>query len=543
MNSAYRVISQDFARRAAPHFLVGVALFLGFPLMIYGFISLVSKAGAADIELETAPYTILYCEVVYLFCAAFVLHIQWGNHARSNTRLFTMPRSSSWIMAALFSHGILSVLAFNAVIVLVYRQVFGSQWPLWTSMCATVVGFSMLYALFMSAIDFRWWKLITIPLVFVGFCTALAQRFLPGGFESEPVVWSSVSAIEAVVMLGMIVVSYLFALRGFIRARQGELREWPNLTAMIQAAIQKIGDLTRTAGSGIVAKSGVETHFSLEFRSRGLVIAPAIGLTFGGLIFWLGYAMMGASPAPNALLAASFIITCSMSVFLGLAGVSCGNKQNMLGTFAATRPLSDRQFAFTIMRCLAYSTLISVTIVLLATGLVCLLRGVRFSPSPGLCWLFEIAMYYAAAWTISSFMSCMMLTGRGWLLSVMMSIFVCYLMFVIIYRTVFLTQENEAIFEAINQCIVGTLVLSWTVWAFRYAVSHKLIHGGDMLKALTIFVLVLIVETLMWKYGVSYNEKIGQATWPLFLMVVAISSLAVSWIAAAPVAVYFDRHR
>lgn len=360
-----------------------------------------------------------------------------------------------------------------------------------------------------------------------------------GPMFSQPThVWAIVTPTDVMTLLAFAVISYYFAVVGVARYRCGETPGSPALLAELQKLLN--GPPRLFAPGSLSFRSPAEAQFWSEWHKKGwllpFVVTFAIGFTWG---IWIIFnrdpqVMMDGMIAGAGMLAAMGLIGGMIVGNLGPSETNCE-----LGTFLATRPMTNCELARIAIRVAARTVLISwaiwvvafafVAAIMAATGL--LQQSVSFRELRW--WYFPASLL--GCWIVASTTSLPMLAGR----SVLWFRFVCAIVAVYVGALMFARtldfQSRSLVYSSLMMLTgiaSGMFALVATIVAQRRSMIEMPAIFAGAFAWLGISV-VVIVECLRTPF----------ASAPLAVLLVGLASLAVAPFAAAPLAIAWNRHR
>jgi hypothetical protein len=272
---------------------------------------------------------------------------------------------------------------------------------------------------------------------------------------------------------------------------------------------------------------------------------PAIvvfGLCFG-FVGWLVFnrnpqvLFLGAINAGVPLLVGGVI----MGLVFGNADTNEGKME--MGHFMATRPMATPDMARTMLRVAGISVFVSWAIwaaALLGLYGILLLAHVDLKPafSDGLEW-WRLPLTLAGTWLLLSFVATIGQTGRPILLGILFCGVPALTAGVTITSHWLLTPEGRLILEGSVVTIIGLVFAFGTVWAFVAARRRLFIAMPTVWAAMGAWIALCVLLVLI----LSPHHGVPPFPLPFFALMLGLLALVVFPLAAAPLALAWNRHR
>ena len=451
-------------------------------------------------------------------------------------RMFTMPVTNSMLVAGeMFPAMILMALQQLASTALL-NATFQLNWPLLSPALFAAVAYAMVLAA-MWISDKSPWQPVCFGIA--GSIIGLWFKSRHGKMFSMPDhTWQTVTPSELITLAVFATVAYYLAVIGLARSRCGIVLSIP------VNSIRLGGLLTngRTALTSIGPRfaTPARAQFWFEWREKGWKL-PAIVVTalVTGIAIWVIF-----SREPKLLvegLVFGGAIMAGVAWVGGLVVGNCGMSDSdmPMGQFRATRPLTDRDMARTILQTASGTVVISWAI-WLVTFLIILgiLIATGSAPEPLLpaavkWWFFPASLL--GSWTLAATMTVVCLTGHGQLCA---KVIIPTLIAVVIDMmiSIFVSPAVRAWIQSTTLVVlgagIGLLALAVMVVARRRALIEDWQLAGAAIAWITLGT-IIVVEA----------SRMPTVKPPLIVMLVGLSAWVVAPLAAAPLAVAWNRHR
>jgi hypothetical protein len=287
-------------------------------------------------------------------------------------RHYTLPVTTARLVVWSLANGAAAATATYLATAWVLNGVLRADWPLaLPALCslAVYVGFQALL----------WWigpsrglvfllAMILIALLMaVGRLSAIqSSQFVPAEF---PRAWTDLSVGQISLWLGVLIVSYVLAINGVARDRRGGAWSLAWLAGAWAAVLEGVPSWRYRTSGRSQFRSASSAQFWLEWRTKGRLVP----LTVAGLVLtlWISFWLMAFESYRVKLVNES--LTAMLLVLSPLIGIffGCSSKKSFdLQSFAATRPLSDRELASAVLRNAAASLLSTTFLWLVGSSLM-----------------------------------------------------------------------------------------------------------------------------------------------------------------------------
>ncbi|MDB5342849.1 MAG: hypothetical protein JWP89_1226 [Schlesneria sp.] len=452
-----------------------------------------------------------------------------------SSRSYVLPIPTSTLVAwkmipsmiLMFLESILSALALN--------WLFNLHWPLWGPAFLSAVSLAMILAAL-------WYAQGSI---YLPFCVGIGGTIIGLWYKSRwgPIftlpthAWSSVSPLEAITMILFAVASYFVAVAGVTRSRRGEVLGADGAWLWLDRLFNWTFD-TR-ADKELRFATPQEAHFWCEWTKKGWVLPAVVscGLVFG-LAAWTVFSRKPADMM-EALIAGGGIL----SAIGMLGGILVGNtgptdSSYEMGSFLGTRPLTDRDLSTTTLKVLAksvlYSWLIWAAVFVVVTGNQWLSGQLVNSPIFQKLYWWYLPITLLGAWIANSVIASLSLTGHSSLwVKIACVVFACYV--AVLLSSKLLDYDSRAWLLGGLMVLTGIAASGISIYLVVAARRNSLISQSLMILGASIWVAlsaVIIAE--------SFRSLIPPSA---VVLMIGVASLAISPLAAAPLAVTWNRHR
>lgn len=451
------------------------------------------------------------------------------------SRLYTLPVPTSTIVAWKMIPAMVLIFVESIASTAALNWLFGLHWPLWGPALLSSVSLAMIFAALWYA----------DRSIYLPFCVAFGALIIGVWYKSRwgPIsnfpnrIWSSVTVSEMATMSLFCVASYVIAVIGVSRSRCGETlgadceRGWSENIANWNVQF-------RVGGTGRF-ETPQAAHFWCEWTRKGWLL-PAVllvALTFG-LAGWTAFSRDPAQLIDGLVAAGLMLPALGMlgGIVIGNTGATDTNYE--MGSFLGTRPLSDRDLSTITLKVLGRSVLIS-----------WLLWCIAFVGVAGLQWLsgdlgrslnfrslhwWYLPVTLLGAWIANATVASLSLTGQNskWV-RLFASVFAGYIGLALISK--FQTGDTQ-------QNIVGvTIILTGIAMG---AISVSLLVAA--LRRSAIDLQTALAASIIWSVlsaAIVIEAFRLHAPPSAMVLLIGIVSFAVSPVAAAPLAIAWNRHR
>ncbi len=481
---------------------------------------------SGDPSLLVMQLTMLQIQMFIFGCAAFDAQGQ-------PSRLYAMPIPTSSLVACQMLPSMVLVGLESLVSTACLNAAFDLNWPLWGPALFAAVGVAGIQAA-MWSLEKSAWLPVTVGIV--GAILGLWFKSRIGPTFSQPThQWVELTPGEVFTLLTFAGLSYYAAVVGVARRRCGE----PLPSLGVIAWIERVCDPPPDVGAPFATPE--QAHFWFEWRRKGWVMPTTV--VFGmviGLVIWILFIRELQD------LFEGFVVGGAMLTIMGFLGFGLGtvgpNDQTFeMGHFLATRPLTNTEMSRILLKVMAKSVLIAWTI--WAVPFVILTAILFFAKSaiPSVEILNNWGWWYFPAtllgcWTVMSVLASLSMTGRSTLLAqLVLGLFALFIGLGLFYNYA-LPVESRQNFNRGVGVVVGVVIVLGTVWAFVSARRRSLIGSPTVASAFSVWAVLGGLIVLDWVRHPARPLTLG-------VMVVCLAALVVVPLAAAPLALTWNRNR
>jgi hypothetical protein len=451
-------------------------------------------------------------------------------------RLYTKPVPTWFLVGWKMSLGMIAVTLTGLVSISLCNWLVRADLSLFGPSVFFATGLAVAAAGMWSLLGFCFWRIATWATGAVSLITWFSGVYWDGGL------WSHPTRGELLTMGVFVVAAYAFAVVSVASDRCGNTRPWPDLQQIYDRVV---GFLSMRRDD---FRSALAAQFWAEWRPRGLIVPgiAAVIIAIPTIIILAG--RVAANDAFETMLGGALLMG---PVFAGIfVGGLIGNRQggkDSFAAFVATRPLSDPQLAFVVLRA-ATTSIVAVWLVLVTGALASILGSAALGHhSAELDALTQklatLPVFYASlalvgslwlSYTFCSWTATLMLTGRQWLFGVANLLFWGGAIVAFILANFRLVPRAALPFVQPLVFCAGIAVMLVSTYAFVSARQRRFI--GQKTIAISVgtwLLLCAIVAVAMWPWT------------PISAIVLMCGMLALSVapVAAAPLALAWNRHR
>jgi hypothetical protein len=542
----FRSQALRFARHGAGTLTSAVFILCGVPAMMYGLIWLVDPETVRMMRQEPPMYQTAFRILTWMALPWFLMF-----EVVQVRPLYVLPITNRQIVIGQLACGMLAISALHLLTVVSYRIVFGATVPFWgplLMMCPAVV---VAAGLAVWVIDFRWWRpLVVAAAIFVIFPLFALRKltlyaipmvtFVPRG-------WLTPTVVEFVAIMILAVIAYRLALQGVERDRCGEVRPWPDLDTLLNSFAARLSRLWRSPVAAGPYRSGASAQFWFEWWQKGLVL-PIIAACIWGASLILAYE----SPRDwlRGVASGSPMV---VGLFLGMAGlilglVNLGRQGMLISEYRATRPLTDAQLAYAVLKAALASAVAAVAVVGVCVLIVIVWTWTPFASDWEFTELFvverasgelpmsgQLVVSAGVGWCLLGLGASLAMSGRGWVLASPAVLVVgAFLAAPLLSRLPISSHTRDLLLRGAGWSVLVCLAIG-TIVAYVVAIRRRLIPaamawmGG--VAALATIGLVLVLSY-------PWMETV-QNRW----MIAVLAMLLAAPLATAPLALSWNRHR
>jgi len=514
-------------RHGAWNLLAGSLLAIAVPALV---ITALRREGGFD---PADPSIVL---ISLLFAQIGVLTVGLGCASKQEPaqRLAVLPVPTAMlaacqmlpVMALVFVHSLTSIWVLNAM--------FALDWPLWGPALTMMVMSAAMQAMSWLLGNSAWFP-VGIAVVVAPIGIWFKSRY-GASLRFPEHYWRTVQPAEIVTLLAAGLTAYGVGLLGLARRRRGE----PPGSLGILAWLDQVLPPYPYNGPGFA--SAAQAQAWNEWRVRGNFMPMACGFLLS--MYVIGWTAFSRDPQTlfDCLVGSGFAL--SMLALIGgfVLGQRGNNFRPEMGSFLATRPLSTVDMNRIVLKVAAQSVALSwciwaVTLAVASAG-IRLATG-RFDVLGGyqaFQWWWFLEASLLGPWIAMSVALAMGLTGRDKLTVAIIGIGLVIWLTGQILASWFLSPSSQVWLLRALIAALGLGLGAATIWLYWRAWSQSLI--SSLLVAAAGVALPVLV-------GVPALSHIGPSTepWLAGVLIVSAACLAVAPLAAAPLALQWNRHR
>jgi hypothetical protein len=449
------------------------------------------------------------------------------------TRFYALPITTSTLVTWLFVPAMALIAVASAASTAILNLVFDLNWPIW--------GPALFAAAALVAVEAVLWLTESTGWVIVGLTLVAAALGLwfkarYGALFSMPVhQWLEVTPWHVATLAAIVVAAWCVGVFAVGRNRRGDRLPALGLWAW----------LLRVLDSGVPIDRRFRTPAAaqiwFEWRAKGWAM-PAV-VVFGivlGVTGWSIFSQNGAELLEGFAFGGGLLSGAAIVVGLIIGNTGRDDKSYEIGQFLATRPVTNTEFARTILLTSAQSVFAGWLIWALSFGAVylCLVPTGLIATPPALR---ELPWWYYPAtllgpWAIVAVGASIGLTGR----SLLWPLLLCgvpggWCGMSLLVRAVF-SPESQAVFLQASWTVFTVGCLLGTAWAFAAAKRRALIGLPTLSAGLCAWLALAAVVALG-----STRQPASPALVSVWL--IGISALVVAPLASAPLALAWNRTR
>ncbi len=508
-----------------------IAYFLGAQLIISVVFGALARAGV-DFE----DPSMVGVGASFLLTYMFLFSVSALAYQGPPSRLYTYPVSSLTIVSG---HLLVSMASVGLQILLsifLMNICFKTNWPLWGPVLFAAAAVCSIQATTWFTEKSAWAPLAVVVVTgFLGFWYHF-RCGVGAGSGRLTALWTSVTLVDLGGFLAVTAVSFVVGNIAMTRNRCGEQLKPLGIYAWICRVLDF--DLDEKA---LPFRSPAEAQLWYEWRLKGWGMPAAVvfGL-FIGMAIWL---MFVRDPK---LIGTGFLV---LGGYLFVPGMVCafiiGNTGRIdtdfeMGHFLGSRPMKSAEMARTILKMTAQSLLMAFSIwagVFLFVGAILLAYGLAptdIIPKEVVWWSFLAAPL--GCWAVIAVLASIGLTGRPVLYAqICCAVFALYLTCLCLSLFVLSDKGREQLSLGVAY-LIPAAILSVTAWMFIEALKQNLIGWSSAVACALVWI---AISSLCVLIGMQYpNGKFVS-----YLIVVGMAALVVAPIAAAPLAVSWNRTR
>lgn len=544
MQSVPRALMWEYWRQSRWTLLTSTLGITALPAMIYGILTL---DGAFD---PNEP-GFRQMQFVWFLTQMFCIGATAFPNPQAINRLYSLPASSwsltIWRMIPCLTLVATMFLATNLVLNLLFRF----NWPLLPPVLFLVTAKACLLATAWWTGKSHWLAFVSVSVV--GLALGVWLKWHYGGWtDGSPDVWTEVTFSDGATMAAAFAISVYVAQCGVARSRRGDVFTFPRLRALFGWLFYPVCAALDFCVNNRPCGSRLLVQCWYEWRTKGLVLpAMFVASLVAGFPFWAWFGF----PADLIVRFLVGIITFApiMAAIFGLPAGHCGSEtQAEMGTFLATRPLSDPEYAGALLRSATRMLLVTwglwsavfvptIAVLYLALGrepLALLLRtGEPSLELQGLPLL--ILGSLGGAWTLTGIAMSLTATGRvQFFVPVLMGSFSAIIAWLLATKFLIPADLMPAMTNTML-CLIGIVFFLLTIAAYLGAWKRSFIAPRTMGIAAILWIVISLGSLVIWHVFLPHRL----ITLPLSLCFLGVVALAVAPPATMPLAVAWNRHR
>lgn len=371
----------------------------------------------------------------------------------------------------------------------------------------------------------------------VGVVIGLWHKLRMGPLFAFPThTWNPVTPWEVLTLAGLIAVSCYFAIQGTARSRCGEKLKSLGILALLERLYEAVFERERVRTSPF--RGAYEAQCWSESQ---LKVWPAPAITCVSLISWIVISVFFCrdfSSAAEGLMAGPV----ALWVAALLQGIIAGNlgsndTTTEMGHFLATRPLTNRQLAWSLIVVETRSVLISWAIWAIPFSLI---FGVAWTIGAMPSVVQHAYWWYVPAtlvglWVFVANIATMQMAGHPKLFLVATIAGLTVIIGTLLFSKLLEPQIQSRVI-AMMLATLGIGSVGFTVWAMATARRKELLETSTAALCAGIW-LALSVAVVLESF------RYPALTMGVWLFVIGMAALAVAPLATTPLAVEWNRHR
>jgi hypothetical protein len=542
MNSITKATVWEYARRARYTVVTIWSASIILPIVMYGLLLYAAPFHAiADTYRATLLgwlelSGLLSCLSLYSLAAVSLQDALPGVRIGGGPgRLYTLPLATWRLALGQLLCGMATMVLLYLLTTIVVNLVFGAGWRFVGPALFIVMSYACLQAVVWNTLRLGLLQLAACLLTCVPLLLWIKSHFGPPTEDIQHG-FAPVEPLEAAAMLVVTAAALAAAVMGIARDRRGDLQGWLAARRWLQTLRE------RAPGRRTGFRSAASAQIWCEWREKGWISLIAFVGMF--VILQTIVAMTGDDLAEllivSPVMALAGVIAASFAIALAMGHCNLPRGRMEVSTFQAALPVSDQSMAAAIMKTTMLATLVTWCLWLAVFAAVVLLmwivngeRGLlrlsqdHFQPMrPKLMVHLSVA---AMTWILPAVYVPIGLTGRkGLLLAAITTL--------------------PALLLSLNLLSQYRLIPGWLL---VYAIAALMV--GGTLAALAAahrfnkLLLSLPMALMFWLLlcggcaGAIYDAE--EFFWPGLALMVGLAGLAVSPLATAPLAIYWNRHR
>jgi hypothetical protein len=527
MKTIPAVMTWELLTRGRWSILAALLGAIAFPAMILTALEGIHHADAQD---PAMAMLYLFLSQASMFAVAAAVFSAQG----PMSRLYPYPARTSALVAWRMIPAAAIVVAVYVAVTAATNVLFQVQWPVWSMAFFLATAFVAVQAAFWLT-EKSSWSVAALTVVATTFGFWLKTRH--GPLIGNPTrIWSDVTPGEAFTMIAAALAAYAVAVYGVARNRRGEP----------PYSIGVVDRITRFLAAAQVQhyrhQSSYRAQRWYEWQRKGWIMPGTIGIVlFVGLVAWAS-TNRDSHQLVQGLVASGGLVT--FAGFLG--GLIIGNSGRndgdfAMGSFLAARPMTNYDLARATLATTAKSLLIA-WLMWLGVILAILALVAAFGTLPKPVLPPELGWWYFPAtilgpWIVAAPIITAGLTGRSKLFMQMVVALAAAFIAITVTSNYMLTLEAQRLLEHVMATTVGVALVLGVAWLYAKALRRGMIHKATLLAAAFAWAAACVVVVTQWPTGGD------QPLLPVYALVAGALAIAVAPIAAAPLAIAWNRHR
>ena len=510
------------------NFLIG---FLGANLVPFLVFSMLSRLG---VDLRDPSLVMIHTTFLLMnaFLFSTVVLIAQGRPAR----LYSYPISTSSLVANHLFPAMAMVGIEMWLSSFLMNLLFNLQCPLWSPALFTSAAIGLILATAWFT-DKSAWMPLAIAVVGGGLGTWYHIRFARPQHPLNQL-WIASIPGEITILIAAAIVSFLVGKIGMARNRRGEQLKSFGIIAWIDRRLDfDSSELPKFS-------SAMDAQGWYEWRLKGWAMPmTSIFGVFAGLVIWVVFVRESRSLVEGFVAGGSLLSAVAMVWAIIAGNMGPMDSAYEMGHFLASRPMTSKDMARTNLKMMAQSTLLAWSI---WAGTFALVVGILFAtgtaPQPLLLkhsiwsglWYFPLTLI--GCWTVMSVLASFGFTGRPTLCAQLFLSVMTLFIAGVCFHSFVLTRNAQLWFQATVMTVCGLGMLVATAWLFAVAAKAKFIEGRTIRRSFCVWAILAGIFVIAWL-------RYPSVPWTSCLMMVGLSSLVVAPLAAAPLAIAWNRTR
>ncbi|MEI8017818.1 MAG: hypothetical protein WCH39_06420 [Schlesneria sp.] len=508
-----------------------IACFLGAQLILSIVFGALASAGV-DFE----DPSIVGVGASFLLTYMFLFSVSALAYQGPPSRLYTYPITSSTIVSGHLLVSMASVGFQLWLSIFLMNTFFKTHWPVWGPVLFAAAAVCSIQATMWLTEKSAWAPLAIAVVAGLLGCWYHFRCVVGSGISRSTVLWTSVTLADLAGFLAVTTASFVFGNFAMTRNRCGEQLKPLGIHAWLCRVLDFAHD-----EKALPFRSPAEAQLWYEWRLKGWGMPATVVL---GLFFLMAVWLIFVRDPK--LIGTGFLM---LGGYLSVPGLVCafiiGNTGRLdtdfeMGHFLGSRPMKSDEMARTILKMTAQSLLLAFSLwagAFLVTAVILLGYGLTpgdIIPKEIPWWSFLAAPL--GCWTVITVLASIGLTGRPVLFAKICCAMLALYMASLFFSVFVLTEKGRDEFFTGVALIISAVLLSGTAWLFITALRRQLIQLPSAAACAFIWI---VLSSLCVLIGSQYpgGELLNYFT------LVALVALVVAPIAAAPLAVSWNRTR